>query len=345
MTAAAFGPAHAPGLGLDSVIGHEAARAFLAERVRAGALPHALLLSGPRGVGKRTLAQALVARHFCAAGSGCGRCADCGALRRGNHAGYVEVAGAADRPAIPIDAIQRLAAELSLRPPDGRGRIAVILGAERMTAPAQDALLKTLEEPPPGNVLVLTAARHGALTATLRSRCQRLALVPLADAEVEEVARRLGLELAVPVSVAAGCPGLLAELADPGLDRLRRGVARLLADERGRDDVAKWIVLLHDGLSKEAEPADVRARARQLLRLCESLVRDAVVLRAAGAGGIVRNADLTDRLRAIAARPEWGDAIASLGRLARARDRIEGNVDPASALACALDPAPPTREE
>ena len=338
--AAAFGPAHAPGLGLDDVVGHAAARRWLADRVRERALPHALLVIGPRGVGKRTLAQALVAQHFCATGAGCGTCASCGALRRGNHPGLVTVAVPEGKSSIPIDSIQQLSRELSLRPADERGRIALLLGADRMTAPAQDALLKTLEEPPPGNFLVLTAARQDALLATIRSRCQRIALAPLTDDQVGEVAKRLGLTLTVPVSVAAGCPGLLAELASPQLERLRRGVAKLLAEERGGDDLAKWIALLHDGLpAKDAEPAQVRERAHLLLRLAGALARDAVVLRAAGGAGMVRNLDLLERLQAIAGRPEWEEPIDSLGRLARAHDRIEGNVDPASALACALDPA------
>jgi DNA polymerase-3 subunit delta' len=339
MTTATFGPARAPSLGIDALVGHVRARAFLADRVRTRALPHAILLVGPRGVGKRTLAQAVVAQHFCSSGSGCGRCADCGALARRNHPGLVTVAVPEGKSAIPIEAIQQLSREISLRAPDERGRLVLILGADRMTPPAQDALLKTLEEPPPGNVLLLTAVRQDAVLATIRSRCQRLALAPLSDAEVASVAKRLELVLAVPISVAAGCPGLLAALADPQLERLRRGVAKLLSEERGRDDLAKWIALLHDGLAKDAEPVEVRARAGLLLRLAGSFVRDAVVLRASADAGIVRNADQLERLKAIADRPEWSDAIESLGRLARAHDRIEGNVDPGCALACALDPA------
>src|SRR5262245_34542304 len=119
-----FGPAHAPGLGLDGVVGHETARRFLAERARTRSLPHALLVIGPRGVGKRTLAQALVAQHFCETGAGCGRCASCGALRRGNHPGLVTVRVPEGKSSIPIDAIQQLSQELSLRPADERGRIA-----------------------------------------------------------------------------------------------------------------------------------------------------------------------------------------------------------------------------
>src|SRR5262245_3028796 len=76
----AFGPPRAAGgaLGLSALVGHEVARRLLGERLRAGTLPHALLLVGPRGVGKRTLAHALVAERFCATRTGCGTCAACG---------------------------------------------------------------------------------------------------------------------------------------------------------------------------------------------------------------------------------------------------------------------------
>jgi DNA polymerase-3 subunit delta' len=342
MPASAFGPPLGPDdrhrIGLAAVVGHDGARRFLADRVRSGTLPHALLVSGPHGVGKRTLAQALAADHFCVERRGCGKCAACGALARGNHPGFVTVACPDGKSSIPIDAIKALEHEISLRPADERGRFVVIDGADRLTPPAQDALLKTLEEPPAGNLLVLTATRPDAVLPTIRSRCQRLALAPLADAELLEVARRLGIALAAPASIARGCPGQLARLADPEIDRLRRGVTRLLCEERGREDLARVIALLHDGLAKDAEPADVRARARLLLDLLGSFARDVVVLRASGAADRVRNSDQLDRLLPLTGRAEWADALGVLARLARARDRVEGNVDPASALFCALHP-------
>lgn len=338
-----FGPPPTPSIGLDAVAGHAALRKFLGERDAAGTLPHALLLLGPRGVGKRTLAQALVAQHFCERRSGCGSCADCGALRRGNHAGVVTVTVADGKAAISIEQIQNLSRDLSLAPPDERGRITLLLAADRMGAAAQDALLKTLEEPRPGNVLVLTAARGDAVLPTIRSRCQRFALTPLSDAEVAAVAARLALTPAMPLSVAGGCPGILVEWSAPLVDRLRRGVAQLLAEERGRDDLGKWIALLHESeggdADEEPEPAQLRARARLLLRLVLSLVRDAVVLRASAGGATIRNLDQGERLRVIANRPEWADAAEARARLARAQDRIEGNVDPASVLWCVLQPA------
>jgi DNA polymerase-3 subunit delta' len=338
-TPPAFGPAGAGAIGLDAVVGHDALRRFLTEGARSGTLPHALLFTGPKGVGKRTTAQALVAQRLCERGVGCGSCKECGALRRGNHPSLVTVAVPEGKSQIPIDAVKELERELSLRPPDERGRFALLLGLDRATAPAQDALLKTLEEPPAGNVLLLTAVRPNAVLPTIRSRCQRFALTPLRDEEVELVSRRLGVALTVPASVAAGCPGALVALADPQVDRLRRGVAKLLAEPRDRDDFAKWVVLLHDGLAKDAEPAQLRARARLLLALASLFVRDAVVLRASAGAAIVRNSDQRERVEAIATRPEWSDAVDSLSRLARAHDRIEGNVDPASALLCALQPA------
>lgn len=334
-----FGPPPTPLIGLDAVAGHSALRGFLGERRRAGRLPHALLFLGPKGVGKRTLAQALAADHFCRNGGGCGECADCGALLRGNHPGVVTVAPLEGKSAISIEQVQLLSRELSLSAADERGRVTLLLGADRMTLAAQDALLKTLEEPRPGNVLVLTASRGDAVLPTIRSRCQRFALLPLTNEEMATVAHRLGLAPAIPLEVAAGCPGVLVEWGAPLVDRLRRGVAKLLAEERGREDLAKWIALLYEEQPDEVEPAQVRARARLLLRLTSSLVRDAVVLRASGGTATIRNLDQTEQLHAISHRPEWIDASDALGRLARAHDRIEGNVDAASALLCALQPA------
>ncbi|MBM4015558.1 MAG: AAA family ATPase [Planctomycetes bacterium] len=334
-----FGPPPTPAIGLAAVAGHVALRRFLMERTASRRLPHALLFLGPTGVGKRTLAQALVAQHFCATGDGCGSCGDCGALLRGNHPGLLTVAVAAGKSSISIEQVQKLAHDLSLSAQDERGRMTLLLGADRMTAAAQDALLKTLEEPRPGNVLVLTATRGDAVLPTIRSRCQRFALLPLAVTEVAAVAARLGITPAIPFEVAAGCPGVLVEWGGPLVDRLRRGVAKLLAEERGREDLPKWLALLHEEQPEEAEPAQLRARARLLLRLAGSLVRDAVVLRASGGTATIRNLDQAERLAQIAGRAEWADAGAALSRLARAADRVEGNVDPASALFCALQPA------
>lgn len=334
-----FGPPPAPSIGLDAVAGHAALRRFLAAALAADRLPHALLFFGPRGVGKRTLAQALAAQRLCRQGSGCGACTDCGQLLRGGHPSLVTLAVAAGRNAITIEQVQELSRQLSLVPPDARGRITLLLGAERMTGPAQDALLKTLEEPRPGNVLVLTAGRADAVLPTIRSRCQRFALLPLAEEELAGVARRLGVTGALPLSAAGGCPGVLVEWSTPLVDRLRRAVAKLLAEPRGTEDLGKWIVLLHEELPADAESAEVRARARLLLRLLSSLVRDAVVLRARGSADTIRHVDQLDRLQAIASRPEWADAGEAIGRLARALDRIDGYVDPASALLCALQPA------
>lgn len=169
--------------------------AFFARRV-----PHAWLFFGPPGAGLedagRTVAQALV----CGVEPmrGCGSCATCRRVVEGNHPDVVwimseieqlrrgtvrksEVQGAASRD-IRIEQIRKLIERLALRPLEGANKVAIIVGADAMNPPAQNALLKQLEEPPPNSVLVLTTSAPDTLLPTIRSRCIPISFPPSGDA-------------------------------------------------------------------------------------------------------------------------------------------------------------------
>lgn len=148
----------------------------------AGRLPHALLLAGPRGVGKGQFAQALAAYLLCEAPAGQGRpCNECrGCLQRaaGTHPNLFWVRPAEDKRDIAVDDLRELRARLQLTAHYGGLRVVIIEPAEALNANGINALLKTIEEPPPATHLVLVAERWRALPATLRSRCQMLRLAP-----------------------------------------------------------------------------------------------------------------------------------------------------------------------
>lgn len=195
--------------------GHDEASARLATLL-ADSPPHALLIVGPRGVGAGTLARDAVATLLCTApvgGGACGACRSCRLAASGSHAdlALITPTGAADE--IGITPIRELEQSLALLPVEGGRRIALIERADRMSEAAQNALLKTLEEPPPRTHIILSAAEDSSLMPTIRSRCASVRLgLPESAAAGELLATQLGLDAATAMRLlrmAGGRPGPL----------------------------------------------------------------------------------------------------------------------------------------
>lgn len=138
-------------------------------------LPQALLLSGPSGLGKRQLVQRFAKILLCANRSACGHCFACRLLEAGTHPDCVTVAPEADKD-LTVDKIRDLIDTLALKPQYGQGRVVVIHSSDRMNTAAANSLLKTLEEPAPGTMIVLLSEFPGRVPVTIRSRCQHLKL-------------------------------------------------------------------------------------------------------------------------------------------------------------------------
>lgn len=213
-----------------------------------GQAPHAILLVGPDGVGKTTLAVDLAAGLLCEADPGLRPCRSCRGCRMVDHDGHPDlhrlgpvgpgrqvVIGGADAK---YRGVRDLIAELALMPVEGRARVAIIEAAERMNEDAQSALLKTLEEPPVGVVIVLCADQETRLLPTVRSRCARIRLGLVGARDIEAIvadhdladpplAARLG-------RLAAGRPGLaLAYARAPEAVLIRAELSRVLLDLTG----------------------------------------------------------------------------------------------------------------
>ena len=210
----------------------------------ASGVPHAILLAGPAGVGKTTLALDLAAALLCVdpdpAARPCRVCRGCRALEHGNHPDLHRLAPVGAGAIIPIGGgdqrgVRDLVGELALMPVEGGARVAIIEAAERMTEDAQSALLKTLEEPPRGTVLILCAEDDERLLPTIRSRCVKLRLGPLSVRAIEELLVERGATDAPDAArlgrLSAGRPGVaLALAAAPDAVRLRSEIARTLLD-------------------------------------------------------------------------------------------------------------------
>jgi len=155
-----------------SIIDHERQKEILRLALKNKRLAHAYLFDGPEGVGKRLMALALSRTLLCQKGEGCGVCASCIKVDHLNHPDLHLVTPEGTQ--IKIDQIRGLQKEIALRPLEAEVKICLIDGAEALNQAAANALLKTLEEPLPGTLLILLSSKPEMLLDTIHSRCQRL---------------------------------------------------------------------------------------------------------------------------------------------------------------------------
>lgn len=228
------------------LFGHEAAAQTLARAAQSGRLHHAWIIAGPKGVGKATLAWRF-ARALLAHGTG--SVPDDLGVAEG-HPVLRQVAALAHpdlflvrrpwdaerkrfRVELPVEEVRRLHGFFSRHSSFGGSRIAIIDSADDMSRSAQNALLKILEEPPPGAVLLLVSHAPGGLLPTTRSRCRTLTLRGLGPDAMREAVTLLAPAVAVDerellAALAEGAPGRAVELAETGAVAIYREICELL---------------------------------------------------------------------------------------------------------------------
>lgn len=206
-------------------------------------LPHALLLHGPEGLGKRAFAARLAESLLCAepgpAAAACGACGNCRRFGAGTHPDLLHVQPLQDSLVISVDQVRELRHFVALKPHSAARKLVVLEPAEAMNLNAANALLKVLEEPPPSSLLLLITARAARLPATIRSRCMRVSFRPPATAEAATWLRgqALGAEAERLLALAGGAPlraAAWARSADSTKhDRVLQDLAAL---QKGADD-------------------------------------------------------------------------------------------------------------
>lgn len=231
-------------------------------RIASGHIAHGLLLLGPRGSGKRGIAGCLTQALICDQGGGepCGRCHGCRLYQSGNHPEVIAIEP--QNGMIRIAQIRQMQQQICIKPVEGTRWVVVINDADRMNPQAQNALLKTLEEPPQAN-LILTAGTLTRLLPTIRSRCQIFRLPPLSRERVAKlVADRTGMreEEALLYARMGNSPGKALDLARmPEYGELRDSVLTLISEAAmgGMETVLKAEAVLNPLKDKMDKVLDI----------------------------------------------------------------------------------------
>ncbi|HEX6577926.1 MAG TPA: DNA polymerase III subunit delta' [Jiangellaceae bacterium] len=265
----------------------------------AGAMTHAWLFTGPPGSGRSVVARAFAAALQCPDG-GCGRCAECRDVRNGTHPDVVNVD--TDGLSIKIKQIRELVPRAALRPSRGRWQVVVVEDADRLGDDAADAILLSVEEPPPRTVWMLCAPTPEDIVPTIRSRCRVVTLrTPPYDDVADHLVRTAGADpelAAFAARAAQGHIGRARALATDEAARARHAeVLRLpfaLADLRTCLDAAAGLV---EAAKSDAERHCDELDSREVDQLKQALGVGAVGRRPRNVEAAVKELEREQKLR------------------------------------------------
>jgi DNA polymerase III subunit delta' len=203
------------------ILGHEWAVNLLREHVKRDQLRHAYLFTGPRGIGRRTLAirfaQAINCQEPISLGEPCLKCQTCKQLGKLQHPDLSIVQAEKEGENLKVDAIREVQYSLALHPYASHYRIALFLRFEQATIQAMNALLKTLEEPNSRVIILITAENVEELLPTIVSRCQLIRLRPVAMEKIHESLRNntdlSDEEVSLLAHISNGRPGIALNLS------------------------------------------------------------------------------------------------------------------------------------
>lgn len=330
---------------LDGLLGQERAKTQLEAEIEAGKTAHAYMFVGPKGVGRGTAAQSLFLALNCqGADSGPGLfgdapqsdgpCGQCGACRRAlawQHEDLLVVQPPSDAASaqIKVEAVREVIRSLNFAPLGGGYRVVLIREAQQMNQTSANALLKTLEEPPPNNIMVLTIQDPKELLPTIASRCRKVGFSPLSEDVVAQELERRGIDPEAARLKAALSGGSLGRALELDQDKMQGRLASMSEVlSRRSDALADW-AFAEDmvGSFRGPQRIDRQGLAESLDLLC-LLFRD----RAVAAAGKADMAWLPGRIKAMPA----DQASRAFSRVRRTQAEILGNASPELALTVLL---------
>jgi DNA polymerase III subunit delta' len=312
-------------MALDEIIGHRRQLEILRLALASERLHHAYLFVGPEGIGKRTLAIALAKAVHCdeSAADFCGSCVNCRRIADGNHPDVRIVEPLAGKKEISIQQVRDFERELNYRSFTGKRKIIIVDPAALMNLASQNALLKTLEEPPQESLIILIASSAGGLLPTVRSRCLRISFAPLARCDVVHYLRTkqgmTGDEVEFLAAMSMGSIGAAMGLDKEVFVEKRRAWAGIVGALKAGDYQAA--VVAAEAL------AGNRDDALKFLAWAASWYRDVLIYGVTGDSSELVNLDMGEQIARQAVPAKSAQRIAALTASHRAAAAIQRNLN------------------
>ncbi len=254
---------------MTSIVGHEKILAFLERTVAQGRPAHGYLFTGREGVGKRLVAKKFACFLNCLhlGADPTGTCSACRRIDSGQHPDFL--LEKPDRGMIRIERVRNIRSFFQYAPVEGSFRVCVIDDAHTMNRSAQNGLLKTLEEPPAGRVLILVTSKPALLLPTVRSRCRRLRFGPIPPGPLQALLQERGVpaeQAAILSSMSGGSLSRAWEMSQSNFLALREKVIAALTESHERG--------IRADLELSAEIAKDRHTASEAIEIGLTWVRD-----------------------------------------------------------------------
>jgi DNA polymerase III subunit delta' len=296
------------------IVGHRRLATLLSRAVDRESLPPTLMFVGPSGVGKWKTAVATAATVNCLEPirqpgtelpiDACGKCRSCDRIARAMHVD-VPMLEPDDRMSIKIDVVRNLLSDVGYRPFEGKRRLVLVRDADTLEGAAQNALLKSLEEPPPATTFILVTSVPGVMLPTVRSRCMRLTFGRLTAAELTTALVRdhefTNEQARTAVPLANGSLGHALGLADEDVVARRDLAIQLLMQTARRSDAQTRLQAAGTLIGPQKKERS-REELAVILRFASSLLRDIEALNTGADQSVLANplvtSDLTELARA-----------------------------------------------
>jgi DNA polymerase-3 subunit delta' len=318
---------------LADIAGQEHAVAALLRAVASGRLAHACLFDGPESVGKRSAALGLALALCCTErpGQGCGTCDVCRRIESGRHPDVLAFAPATTQ--YLVEQARDIVAMAATRPHEAPARVLILDSADCLNPSSANCLLKTLEEPFPGNHLVLVTSAPDRLLPTIRSRTQRVRFVALSPAALMRIAAARGASPAQAETAAVLAGGQVGRLLQALESEAESSLWTIVGNLR-QAAAAKGMGVIFDAAAVFSDK-ESRQELPEALALLARLYRDALVS-AAGAGELALLRDRGSELATLAGRARKDYDLRTLRGALRevvlAGSALSSNVNPVTAL-------------